>query len=88
MTQTNTLRRLWEFAAEHVAQLRYITPQDNYLMLQGRPPIEFIVQDTLDISELVQFFWYEMVWYWDYVNRNGFPDSGEKHRQMLRISHD
>ena len=56
-------------------------------MLQGRPPREVIVQDTLDIYELDQFYWYEPVWYWDCFNRKGFPDSGDKLGRMLGISH-
>ena len=55
-------RHLWDFAAEHVAQLRSHTPRDNYPMIQGRLPREVIVQDTLVISELVQFYWYKTVW--------------------------
>ena len=56
MTRNNAPRRLWDFVAEHVAQLRSHTPRDNYPMLQGRPPREVIVQDTLDISEMAQFY--------------------------------
>ena len=50
MTQTNAPGRLWYFASDHLAQLRSRTPRDNYPMLQGRPTIEVIVQDTLGIS--------------------------------------
>ena len=71
-----------------MAQLRSHTPRNNYPVLQGRPPIEVIVQDTLDTSELAQFYCYETVWYWDYVNRNGFPNSGEKLGRILGIAHD
>ena len=61
--RTNYPRRIWDFAAEHVAQLKSHTTQDNYPMLQGGPPREVIVQDTLDISELALFYWYGPVWY-------------------------
>ena len=73
--------------AEHVAQLRSHNPGDSYPMLQGLPPREVIVQDTLDISGLVQFYWYEPVWYSGSINRKGFPDSGEKLGRMLGIAH-
>ena len=62
MEQTNASRRVWDFASEHVAQLRSQTLRDKYPMLQWIPQIEVIVQDTLDISELSQFSWYEPVW--------------------------
>ena len=56
-------------------------------MLQGRTPRELIAQDTLDISELAQLYWYELVWYWDSMNRKGFHYSGEKLGQMLVIAY-
>ena len=55
-------------------------------MHRGGPPIEVIIQNTLDISELAQFYWYEPVWYWGSVNRKGFPDSGGKLGRMLGIA--
>ena len=36
---------------------------------------------------MAQFYWYEPVWYWDSINRKGFPYSGEKLGQMLGIAH-
>ena len=85
--RNNAPRHLWDFAAEHVTRLRSYTPRDNYPMLQERPPREVIVQDTLDISELAHFYWYEPVCYLDSINRKGFPNSGEKLGQMLGIAH-
>ena len=84
MTQTNAPRRIWG----HVAQLISHIPRDNYPMLQEITPREVFVQDTLNISELAQFYWYELVCYWDYINRKRFPNSGEELGRMLVISHD
>ena len=37
---------------------------------------------------MAQFYWYEPVWYWEYIHRKGFPDSGGKLGRMLAIAHD
>ena len=36
--------------------------------LNGRTPFESVLGFTLDISELVEFGWYDWVWYHDPVN--------------------
>ena len=57
-------------------------------MLQEITPREVFVQDTLNISELAQFYWYELVCYWDSINRKGLPNSGGGIGKMLGIAHD
>ena len=45
--------------------ISYIVPKD------GEPPLENLTVDTIDLSEYLNFDFYDPVWYWDTL-------SGEK----------
>jgi hypothetical protein len=57
-------KRLWDFCGEWVAAIRRLTAHD-IPALQGRVPCEAMEGNTPDISEYVQFDWYQYVWYID-----------------------
>ena len=69
MRRTNTPIILWDYCVEYNAELQYMTSTDIY-DLNGRTLFESVLGFTPDISELVEFGWYDWVWYHDPVNPN------------------
>ena len=64
MRRTNTPIVLWDYCVEYNAELRTLTASNN-VNLSGRTPHEAVMGYTPDISELVEFEWYQWVWYND-----------------------
>ena len=64
MRRTNTPVVLWDYCIEYNSELRTMTVS-NSVELSGRTPFERIMGYTPDISELVEFEWYQWVWYND-----------------------
>ena len=52
--------------------------------LQGITPHEHMMGETPDITELVQFHWYRLVYYWI---QHSFPDCKEFLGRFLGIAH-
>ena len=67
MRRTNTPLVLWDYCTEYNTELRCMTATNMY-DLNGRTPFETVLGFTPDISELVEFSWYQWVWYHDPVN--------------------
>ena len=67
MRKTNTPLVLWDYCAEYTAELRCMTAT-NLFDLNNRTPFETVLGFTPDISELVEFGWYQWVWYHDPVH--------------------
>jgi len=71
--------RLWDYGIVHEARLlsRIAKPHE-------RPPLEAVLGDSIDLSEYLDFDFYDPVWFWE-------PNAGEKgERQIgrwLGISH-
>ena len=52
--------RLWDYGMKHDDEsISWIAPKD------GRPLLENITGDTIDLSESLEFDFYDSVWYWD-----------------------
>ena len=64
---------LWDHCFELMAELRSHTAMDKF-ELEGKTPVEVLTGDTPDISHLVEFGWYDYVWYIDP------PDSIERRK--------
>jgi Reverse transcriptase (RNA-dependent DNA polymerase) len=54
--------RLWDYCLEYVSELRCRTALGLYA-LKGRTPYELVTGETPDISEWIEFSFYEPVWY-------------------------
>ena len=67
MRRTNTPVVLWDYCVEYNAELRTMTASNN-IHLSGRTPHELVMGYTPDISELVEFDWYQWVWFNDPVS--------------------
>mmetsp|Transcript_25131 Transcript_25131/g.35993 ORF Transcript_25131/g.35993 Transcript_25131/m.35993 type:complete len:107 (-) Transcript_25131:2678-2998(-) len=70
MHTRNVPERLWDYGFKHAAKLRSMVAHDS---LNGRTPYELLTGKTPDISELVDFTFYDWVKYYDPVAflRNG-----------------
>ena len=64
MRRSNTPIVLWDYCIEYNSELRSVTAAKN-IELEGRTPFEKVMGYTPDISELVEFNWYDWVWYYD-----------------------
>jgi hypothetical protein len=76
MGSRNVPRRLWCFELEHQARLMHFIPrghnkQSGYEMITGKTP---------DISEYLDFNFYDLVWYW----RQPSPSLSEHDRELAR----
>ena len=56
--------RLWCFAYEYSAEILCLTATGKY-QLQGRTPYEVVMNYTPDISEYVNFHFYQWCYHWD-----------------------
>ncbi len=83
MHQTRTPKRLWDFCAKYVAELRCLTAQPLY-SLHGRTPFELVTGNTPDITEYISFNWYQPVWYYDSTT---FPDSNKHIGRWIGVAH-
>lgn len=63
MSWYGTPIQLWDFAIEFHAEVRSRMVRPGNVHLDGRPPRESMDGSTIDISEYVQFHWYEPIFY-------------------------
>ena len=64
--------RLWDYAMVHITKLMNMTARGR----NGRTGHEEITGDTPDISEYVDFDFYDWVWYWDTPDKENSPKIG------------
>jgi hypothetical protein len=75
----NVPRGLWDYGMSHSCKLRQLTAYGP----EWRTPYEVITGDTPDISEWVDFEFYNWVWYWDRPGNEDNPKIG----RWLGVSH-
>jgi hypothetical protein len=78
MVKRKVPRQVWDFALVWVAQIYSRTA-----MKHGRTGFEIVTGDTPDISEWIDFSFYDWVWYWHAPNNDDNPRLG----RWLGISH-
>ena len=66
MRAANTPVVLWDYCIEYLVELRNMTAS-NKVCLGGRTPFEVVHNFTPDISELLEFSWYQWIWYNDSI---------------------
>ena len=67
MRITNTPLRLWDYCWIYCSELKSLTAT-KHTYLDNRTPYEKIFSYTPDISERINFSWYEWIWYHDPVD--------------------
>ena len=60
--RTNCPRALWNYGLPHFARLMSLTAT-NANEMNGRTPLEKVTGETPDISQYLDFGWYDWVWY-------------------------
>ena len=58
--QRNIPKRVWYFSTVREVDIYYCTEVKN-----GRPDLEKLTGDTIDISEYMEFEFYYLVWLWN-----------------------
>lgn len=76
MLKRNIPRRLWCFGLEHQARLMNFIPRGR----NERSGYEIVTDQTPDISEYLDFDFYDLVWYW----RSAHPSLSEHDRELAR----
>ena len=64
--------RLWDYAMVHITKLMNMTARGK----NGRTGHEEVTGETPDISEYVDFDFYDWVWYWDTPDKENSPKIG------------
>ena len=64
MTKKKVPKRLWDYGIVWVCEIMSITSNSSFA-LDGRTPLEEITGETPDISEYLDFGFYDWVWYKD-----------------------
>ena len=74
MRESNVPKRLWDYGIKHAARIGYFIPKQR---LEGRSSWEAVTGDTPDISEYLDFGFYDLVWYHPHTHPSISTDSGE-----------
>ena len=77
MVSNNFPKRVWDFGLKHAAKVVYMIPS---VKLNCRINIEAVMGETLDISEYLDFNFYDLVWY----HTGNHPSVSKEHRELVR----
>jgi hypothetical protein len=83
MAKHNAPRCLWDFCGCYAAEIRCLTAQPLY-SLHGRTAYELVTGDTPDISEYMEFEWYQAIWHYEH---NAFPEERRLIGSWLGVAH-
>ena len=67
MVRKNVPSRMWDYALVHTAEVMQFIPRSR---LRGRTGYEEVTGRTPDISEYLDFDFWDLVWYWDTAHPN------------------
>lgn len=84
MQRTQASPRLWDYATVYTAETRNLTAHGTP-QLNGRTPHEITTGHTPDISEWLQYDWYEPIWYYD--SEEPYPGDSRKCARWLGVAH-
>ena len=73
MVRRNVPGRAWDFAFTHMSKIMQFIPRPS---LRGQTGYEEVTGKTPDISEYLDFQWYETIWYLDHDAN--FPEDKRK----------
>ena len=83
MVEKKAPKRLWDFCLRHAAKVRQFLPRNN---LHGRTAMESVTGKTPDISEYLDFDFYDLCWYYTETH----PSISKDNRALCRwlgVSH-
>ena len=76
LRRTRASKRLWDYAAIYVSEVRSRTAHQLY-ELHGKTPYGIVAGDTPDITEWLEYDFYQPVWFYS-------PAAFSVERQLLR----
>ena len=83
MIRKNVPSRMWDYALVHTAEVMQFIPRSR---LRGRTGYEEVTGRTPDISEYLDFDFWDLVWYWDTAHPNIYQDD-RKLGRWAGVSH-
>ncbi len=83
MNRTATPHKLWDFCCLYVTDLRSRLARP-LPQLNGRTPYELITGNTPDVSEFLEFEWYQPIWYYE---PSAFPQQNRLIARWIGIAH-
>jgi len=83
MSRSRTPHKLWDFCCMYATELRNRLARP-LPQLHGRTPYEMITGNTPDISEFLEFEWYQPVWYFEPTT---FPDQVRHLARWIGVAH-
>jgi len=75
---------LWDYCTIYHCKLRNLMVHPHY-KAQGRTPYEIVTGRTPDISEYLDYHWFQTVWYLDQDAQ--FPEERRKHGKWIGVAH-
>jgi hypothetical protein len=84
MTQVKAPKRLWDYCTIYQCEIRNLIAHP-ILQLQGHTPYELVTGRTPDISEYIDYSWYDTIWYFDHDAP--FPEEKRKLGKWLGVAH-
>lgn len=84
MTCSRAPKCLWDYCSIYQCEIRSLTAHPYY-SLNGRTPYEIVTGRMPDISEYLDFGWYDNLWYFD--QEVDFPNDHRKLGKWLGVAH-
>jgi hypothetical protein len=83
MHNTKAPKCLWDYCAVYACEIRSLTVHPHFA-LHDRTPYEVVTGRTPDISEYVDYSWYDPLWYYD---QEDFPEPHRRLGRWLGVAH-
>ena len=83
MSRTRSPKKLWDYCLTYVCELRNRLALPLY-QLHGRTPYEVLTGNTPDISEYLDFEWFQLVWVFDTAS---FPEQRRTIARWIGVAH-
>ncbi len=83
MSRSYTPHKLWDFCCQYAVDLRNRLARP-LPQLHGRTPYEILTGNTPDISEFLEFSWYQPIWYYE---PSAFPNQERLLARWIGIAH-
>jgi hypothetical protein len=83
MNRSRMPKCLWDYCTCYAAEILCLTAQPLY-SLHGQTSYELVTGNTPDISEYVEFTWFQPVWYYE---ANAFPEDKRLIGRWIGVAH-
>jgi hypothetical protein len=84
MMHSRAPKQLWDYCTIYQCEIRSLTAHPHY-SLNGGTPYEIVTGRTPDISEYLDFGWYDDLWYFD--QEADFPNDARKLGKWMGVAH-